>query len=708
MDFLAHKRKRMFLLFFLGVGLPSLLLGYLAFRGIQNDQALLEKERLNEHRRIAELITQSIDENIFEVEQAFQNTIANRQQGSNIALIHSLGDLKSQHHFVKEVFFFQNAGKIRFPMAKLLFLPDDSTQSLYVQPRSSSLVRKIRAGQQLEFQQKKYREALTSYEQAIEQTSTRQIKGELLSAVARVQKKSKLFQDAIKSYETIAQEFSQVRTAEGIPLGLAARLELGSLYLAIDDSSKAIETLIELYKALIQREWRLEKAQYDFFAQNINKSIDEILSPASLPSSLESYGKTYQLLKREEKKQREITENLLIFQESAKMDLLAKVPQEQDESLRPWKRLALELGRQSYLVSLLCQSIRDENQADEFWGLLLDSDYLKDILLQQSIQDHVSSEKTEWAVKGKEDETILKSENFPSGSMTVRANFVENFPPWSLVLYQQNPALFETFLTSRRGIYFYMFLLIAGILMFGLILTVRTVAREMELAKMKSDFVSAISHEFKSPLTSIRQLAEMLQTGRIPSEERRQKYYDVLLEQSERLSLLTDNILSFAQIEEGRKEFKFEMADIGALLNDIVSTLQDRVCHEGFEIQIDIDKSLPEIRIDTAAMTQAVTNLMDNAIKYSDKKKKIVTRSFTENQNLIIAVQDFGVGIKKEEIGKVFERFYRGGDELTRTVKGSGLGLTLVKQIVEAHQGSVHVESEPGRGSTFSIILPLQ
>lgn len=706
MDLLAHKRKRIFLLFFLGVGLPSLLLSYLAFRGIQNDRALLEKERLNEHRKIAVLITESVDERIFEFEQAFLNTA--RHQVSEHDLIRSLEDLKSQHHFVKDIFFFQNTGKIRLPMAKLLFLPDNSTQALSVQPRSSSLVRKIRAGQKLEFQQKKYHAALVSYEQAMEQTSNRQAKGELLSAIARVQKKSRLLQDAIESYKTIAQDFIQVRTAEGIPLGLAARLELGSLYLEIDDSSKAIEELIELYKVLIQREWRLEKAQYDFFAQNIKKSIDEMLSQASQSSSLESYGKTVQLLEQEEKKQREITEDLLIFQENAKMDLLAKVPQRLDESLRPWKRFALEVGRQSYLVSLLCQSVRDENQADEFWGLLLDSDYLKDNILQQSIKRHVSSEKTEWTVKGKEDETILSSEDFPSGSMTVRTNFAENFPPWSLELYQKNPALFETFLTSRRGIYFYMFLLIAGILIFGLILTVRTVTREMELAKMKSDFVSTISHEFKSPLTSIRQLAEMLQTGRIPSEERRQKYYDVLLEQSERLSLLTDNILSFAQIEEGRKEFKFEMADIGALLKDIVTTLQDRVRHEGFEIQMDIDKSLPEIRMDTAAMTQAVTNLMDNAIKYSGKKRKVVVRSFTENQNLVIAVQDFGIGIQKEEISKVFERFYRGGDELTRTVKGSGLGLTLVKQIVEAHQGSVHVKSEPGRGSTFSIRLPLQ
>jgi len=232
------------------------------------------------------------------------------------------------------------------------------------------------------------------------------------------------------------------------------------------------------------------------------------------------------------------------------------------------------------------------------------------------------------------------------------------------------------------------------------------VTHELELAKMKSDFVSAISHEFKSPLTSIRQLAEMLQTGRVPSEERRQKYYDTLLEQSERLSLLTDNVLNFAKMEEGRKEFEFEKTDISALLKEVVPVVQDRVSHEDFEIQLKIENSLPSIMADSTAISQSITNLIDNAIKFSGKAKKIVVKSFTEDQYLVISVQDFGIGIKKEELGKVFDRFYRVGHELTRTVKGSGLGLTLVKQIVEAHQGKVHVESEPGQGSTFSIKLP--
>jgi len=302
----------------------------------------------------------------------------------------------------------------------------------------------------------------------------------------------------------------------------------------------------------------------------------------------------------------------------------------------------------------------------------------------------------------------LKSEDSPSGSITFRTSFKGGFPPWFIELYQRETDLFETFFTSRRGIYFYMFFLLAGILIFGLILTVRTVVREIELSRMKSDFVSTISHEFKSPLSSIRQLSEMLQSGRIPAEEYRQQYYNVLVEQSERLSLLIDNILDFSKLEEGRKEFDFEMVEISSLLQEIVTAIQDQVRHKDFNIQLEIEESLPLIKADRAAISQAITNLIDNAIKYSGEARNIIVRTFTEHPYLMILIKDFGIGIRKEEIDKVFERFYRGGDELTRKVKGSGLGLTLVKQIVEVHNGNIDVESEPGKGSTFSIRLPVQ
>ncbi len=707
METSIHRRRRILLHFFLGIGLPSLLLGYLAFRGIQNDMALLEKDRLSKHSTLAQQIAESIEEKISALEKAFLDSIAN-QQGP--ARLRSLEHLKSRQPLVEEIFLFESAEQIQFPFAKLLFHPDGSSESVTARPQPSVLL----LGRQHEFQQKHYQEALVNYQQAYAKVSNPDVKCEALTAIARVQNKSNLFPDAIKSYKTIAQDYSDIRVGSGLPSGLIARLELSALFVAVDDSNSAIQTLIRLYQDLIHAEWTLEKSQYEYFAQQVEESIDEIFSQDEpRPSKtgrgepLQSYQSTFTMLRSEEKKQREITERLITFQENAAPNLLAKVPRNIENPPNALRRFTLDIAGRTYLVSIPGEREGNGNEDNGFWGLLLNSEQLKANLLSPLIRQHVSAEDIHWIVRGRDSQAILKSDDSASGSVTVRANFVGNFPPWSLEFYQQDQRLFETLLTSRRGIYLYMFVLLAGILIFGLTLTIRIVSHELELGKMKSDFVSTVSHEFKSPLTSIRQLAEMLQTGRVPSEERRQRYYDVLLEQSERLSLLIDNILDFAKMEEGKKEFEFEMVDMGPLLEELISTIQQQVRHEGFTVQAEIDTPLPSIQADRAAISQAITNLIDNAIKYSAGAKEVYVRGFTENQYLIIAVQDFGVGIKPEEIDKVFERFYRGGDELTRTVKGSGLGLTLVKQIIEAHHGSVHVESEPGSGSTFSIRLPL-
>lgn len=704
---LKQKQFRILFLFILGVGVPSLLLGYLAFRGIRNDQALLEKEKREELQSLAETITLEIENTISQTEQFFIELITEVPTSETSVLNQRLNAFKVQNPLVKEPFSFENEGGIQFPVAKLLYLSDGSTASLSPPSLSSDLSKNYYSGQQAEFQQKDFRTALSFYRQAFRLASDSRTKGEFLNAAARVQKKSSLYQEALDTYKVVVKDYGQEKLLTGVPLGIAARLEIGSLFLLLENPLSAGQTFFDLFKTLLQGDWKLERAQYDYFVLSLRGSLDDIFSQPQVSTDLESLKKSFQQLMDEEKKQKERTEELLVFQKRAESDLLSRAVQASGWTQNSTTRFTLEIERQSFLTVLLKEDVEKKTQNSRYWGLLIDQNSIISEIKNSILKNLSTAKKMGWIIRDREGLSILRSEALPDGSINAQANFNGNFPDWQLQLSQQDPQLFETFLTSKRGIYFFMFLLIGGILIFGLVLTVRTVSRELELARMKSDFVSTISHEFKSPLTSIRQLAEMLQSGRVPSDERRQKYYDVLVEQSERLTLLTDNVLSFAKMEEGKKNFVFESLDVGALLENIVSAFQDRISHEKFKLELNVKGSLPTIPADGPALTQAINNLIDNAIKYSGETIEAKVHASVEGNDLIIAVEDFGLGIRSEEVDKVFDRFYRGGDELTRTIKGSGLGLTLVKQIVEAHKGSVFVESKPGQGSTFTIKLPL-
>ncbi|MFC2083599.1 ATP-binding protein [Bacteroidota bacterium] len=700
------KHKRVLFLFLLGVGLPSIILGYLAFRGIQNDQALLEKQNIERHNLIAKQIISLVDAEISNLESDVLNKIKNKQVVSDSDLIQSLHSIIKQNPLVDEIFYLDNNNKIHIPTATLMYIPDGHKMLHSKISISESLKQKLEAGQQYEFKQKNFQRALSEYLQVYDQSAEKNIRGEILSFIARVQKKSGSIPDAIKTYERISNDFNNIQTATGILLGLTSRLECGALFLKVKDTLNSLRKITGINKSLNNSRWELEKAQFIFFKKRIQELLNEINPDGNSDPQIAAYKDTISALQNEEEELISKTEKLLHFQQNAVAGLKTGFLKDTRTDQHNCSRLKLNIGNFSYLTCLFKSIKNNINRKNTRWGIILDFKHFLNTIIVNSIQQSLPPE-TDYTLRELDGRILQTSDTLQTGSIIVKSNFKYNFPDWNIELHQQEPELFESFFSSSRSIYFYMFILIAGILIFGLVLSSRIVSHELELAKMKSDFVSTISHEFKSPLTSIRQLAEMLQSGRVPSEDRRQKYYDVLVEQSERLTHLTENVLDFAKMEEGKKQFNFESVDIKDLMDDIVSVTQERVKHYGFELQLLTDESIPLIKADIPSLIQSINNLIDNAIKYSGSSKKVIARGYKENGWIVISVRDFGIGIKKEETDKIFDRFYRGGDELTRNVKGSGLGLTLVKQIIEAHKGTIVVESEPGKGSTFIIKLPV-
>jgi signal transduction histidine kinase len=238
--------------------------------------------------------------------------------------------------------------------------------------------------------------------------------------------------------------------------------------------------------------------------------------------------------------------------------------------------------------------------------------------------------------------------------------------------------------------------------------TLRGVARELAVARLQSDFVSAVSHEFRTPLASVRHLSDMLSKGRVSDDVQRQQCYDFLSRESERLEHLVEELLDFGRIEAGAYRYRFERVDVADLVRSLVDQFQEKVTPKGYRIELSVETDRAAVLADREALSRAIWNLLDNAVKYSPGSDTIWVALALEGGSAVIRIRDRGLGIALSEQKQIFRKFVRGSNARTQQIKGTGIGLAMVMHIVEAHHGEVRVESQPDQGSTFALVLPIE
>jgi len=347
-------------------------------------------------------------------------------------------------------------------------------------------------------------------------------------------------------------------------------------------------------------------------------------------------------------------------------------------------------------------------------GFVFDAEYLHDRFFPEMLEKILSHHdepgeknrvvmmihpKNEWT-------PLAASVGWDGGEPEVERNMEGAFPKLTLAI-----KLHGTTLAAMEQHFVRTSFLILGaislLLTAGIVLTHRNISREMALARLKSDFVSNVSHELRTPLSLIRLYAETLEMGRLKTPEKCQEYYSIIRKESERLTALINNILDFSRIEAGRKEYDFRETDMRELVHNTLESYRYQIEQNGFAFEERISEDVPPLRVDREAMARSLLNLVNNALKYSQDRKFIGVNLFRDNGAVKLEVVDHGIGIPVHEQGKIFEKFYRVGDPLVHNTKGSGLGLSLVRHIVQAHGGQVLVDSAPGRGSKFTIALPV-
>jgi two-component system phosphate regulon sensor histidine kinase PhoR len=261
-------------------------------------------------------------------------------------------------------------------------------------------------------------------------------------------------------------------------------------------------------------------------------------------------------------------------------------------------------------------------------------------------------------------------------------------------------------LSPQQSLWGLSFALVALLTFLGAYLLWRDMRREAQIAELRTQFVSSVSHELKTPLTSIRMFAELLHMREL-NDAKQARYLDTIVSESERLTRLLNNVLDFSRIERGEKSYRLEPAPLTDVVHAAVRAIQYPLTQQGFVLKLNVCDRIPPVVVDRDAIQQAILNLLTNAMKYSGTHREIGLRLCVEHGAAVIQISDRGIGIPEKEQSRIFEKFYRAPVPENRQIPGTGLGLALVAHIADAHGGSIQVKSRPGEGSTFSILLPL-
>jgi len=300
----------------------------------------------------------------------------------------------------------------------------------------------------------------------------------------------------------------------------------------------------------------------------------------------------------------------------------------------------------------------------------------------------------------------------PGGKFFYEGPFGKALYRWRIQMVPQNAEEFQAQWERTKSVRRVLILLATVIIVVGLVLVWLAILTERRASRMKSDFIANVSHELKTPLSLIRMFGEMVATGRHKGEEAAREYGGIITRESERLSHLIDNVLDFSRLERGKASYHFAEGNLADVVERALDVCRYRLEREKMKLSVAIEPDLPAVRMDENEMTLVVLNLVDNAIKHAADSGKVVVSVARSPGFIVLSVRDFGPGISREEQGRIFERFYRSHSTRERNVRGSGIGLALVKHIAEAHGGRVTVQSPVpettafGPGALFQVFIP--
>jgi len=698
------RQKKLIAIFLLTIFIPSISLSIFGIRSVINEKFRLAKQIENEHIRIADFFKTQIQSRIKDVDVSLQNLV---QYPSFVEMDYKdlkelLKDRLGNNPLVEHAFIIYKNKEPLFPLYQPAILKLDIEVS---KPFTASQREKLQKAEEYEFRYKNYRSAISIYDNLYIHLKDENKKAQMLNNIARCFVKLKKYQQSIKIYSRITNEYPRSITSTGLPLVLIAQLQIVDCYQALRDTENSVKNALNVYHEILLGHWDLSDDQLITYSTLVKGTITDLLYklPINFPE-LEDFKKEFEQLRdihQSKIKQWQIVTSL---KKECIPELLKRLNQTDLLSLDPYHYSKIVVDK-NYLVSAVMIPGKERRRSLGILGVNINNDYFEREFLNSSIGELQLGENTIITISDISGQILYGKKNQSDEFSKVTAFFEENFPPWIIELSYMK-AEGAGIVNIQKSFYFWTILTLILVLVFGVVLVTRTVAHELEILKIKSDFVSSVSHEFKTPLTSIKALTERLLNDKVKNPNKMKQYFSVISQDADRLTRLVQNVLDFSKIEEGKKEYDLSKTNVAEWLNQTIRNFKKESMQRKIKIQTQIPENIPYLKIDKNAMAQAVINLLDNAVKFSPNNSEIEVIVEKQENTLIIKIKDYGMGIPQKELDKIFDKFYQGTNSIRYSVKGTGLGLTLVKHTVEAHGGKISVESKEDRGSTFSVILP--
>ena len=533
------------------------------------------------------------------------------------------------------------------PPGRLAFAPTEATPNA-IQEKAFSQAEALEYGSHDQIK------ASEAYKRLAESSNGR-MRAEALVGLGRTLRRQQKWMEALQTYDSLQKLDGTI--VAGMPASLVGRDARRSILADSGDRAGASREASALWSDLIAGKWKVGKGTLETYFNELKAAEPELATPGDW-------------------------EERMVMAEAAQ---------------RAFEQTA-EYGRAVYSIEGLVVSASWERRGGSWKARLIGPPFWQALWTQlehdNSILLHVVDA-----------EGNVIHGGATSGITSSLAATVSGLP-WNISANAVTDNAMTGYWNERRRFLIAGLGIFAAVLGLGSFLIARAMNREFAVARLQSDFVSAVSHEFRTPLTSIRQLTEMLARGRMETERDKQQAYELMLGQSDRLRRLVESLLDFGRMQA--RQFKYRSEDLEAIewFRAVANEFQETVRSRGYDIEFTAPDQAAWILGDREALAGALWNFLDNAVKYSPDGKRVEIAVSRANGNVEVSVRDHGSGITKEDLKRVFGKFYRGANAKTQGTPGTGIGLAIVKEIVEAHRGTVHVRSKPGEGSEFTMVLP--